>query len=526
MHIAEFSKYVIHRKENMFSIILSAAVLGIDAYPVHVEADICDGLPQFCMVGDLAPEVREAADRVRTALRNTGIAFPAKRVTVNLSPAHIRKAGTRFDLPVAAALLAALGVVPKDCVEKILIVGEIGLNGTIRPVSGVLQTVMLAKQLGCRMCLVPKENLKEGKAIQGITVVGVGSLQELLNCLVSGKMLSGGAEPSGQWKGSPVEYGEDFREINGQEGVRRAAEIAAAGMHNFLMIGSPGAGKTMIARRVPTILPKLTMEESLEISRVYSACGLLSGENGLVSGRPFRAPHHTISANALAGGGKQILPGEVSLATRGILFLDELPEFSRNVLEVLRQPMEEGRIVISRTDGKYVFPAHFQLVSAMNPCKCGYYPDRKKCSCLPGEISRYLHRISWPLLDRIDICTEVKRVEYQELSAVKENESSAHIQKRVEAAHRMQRERYKGQVWQFNSRIPGSAIRHFCPLGNTQMRIMETAFERMELSARAYHRIIRVARTIADLEGEPLIQDHHLLEAISYRMIDQRFWGR
>lgn len=510
----------------MFSTILSAAVVGIEAYPVQVEADICDGLPQFCMVGDLSPEVREAADRVRTALRNVQIVFPPKRVTVNLSPAHIRKEGTGFDLPVAAALLAALGILPEEAVRDVLIVGEIGLNGKVRPVSGVLQMVMLARELGLKRCLVPKENAKEGAVIREVMVVGLEKLEELLLCLLDSAACERMAETPEEWQESPRVYGEDFCEISGQETVRRAAEIAAAGMHNFLMIGTPGAGKTMIARRMPTILPELALEESLEISRVYSACGLLTGKKGLVGVRPFRAPHHTVSANALTGGGRKVKPGEISLATRGVLFLDELPEFSRNALEVLRQPLEEGQVTISRTSGTYVFPAHFQLVAAMNPCKCGYYPDRKRCQCLPGEISQYLHRISRPLLDRIDICTETSRIEYRELTEDAENESSASIRIRVEAAQKIQMERYRGNGWQFNSQLPSSALREFCPLGIREAQLMETAYEKMELSVRAYHKIIKVARTIADLEGAKQICREHLLEAIGYRALDQKFWGR
>lgn len=508
----------------MFSSILSAAVLGMDAYPVQVEVDLCDGLPQFSMVGDLSPEVREAADRVRTALRNTGISFPPKRVTVNLSPAHIRKEGTRFDLPVAVGLLVALRVIPGDYAEKIMMAGEIGLNGVIRPVNGILQTVMLARRLGCRLCIIPRENIGEGASLPDIPVVGVTSLQELLECLLSPSYMEQKIERPHLWKPKEYEYDVDFREINGQMGARRAAEIAAAGMHNFLMLGSPGAGKTMIAKRIPTILPALTMEESLEISQVYSACGMLLGSEGLARVRPFRAPHHTISANALAGGGKRILPGEISLATRGVLFLDELPEFSRNVLEVLRQPMEEGQVTISRVNGKYRFPAHFQLVAAMNPCRCGFYPDRERCSCLPGEVSRYIRKISWPLLDRIDICTEVMRVEYGELSQKMENESSSQIRIRVEAAHHIQKERYAGCSWQFNSRLPSSSIERFCTLEEKEEALMEMAFEKMNLSARAYHRIIRVARTIADLDGEERILEEHLLEAIGYRQVDQKYW--
>lgn len=508
----------------MFSSVMSAAVLGMEAYPVQVEADISDGLPMFCMVGDLAPEVREAADRVRTALRNIRIPLPPRRVTVNLSPAHIRKIGTRFDLPIAASLLTAMGIIPPEHTGGILIAGEVGLNGKVRPVNGILQTVMLARDQGCTWCLVPEENAREGAAVPEVAVTGVGTLKELLEYLTYPEKGRKRAQSVPDWREGGKIYPVDFREINGQEGAKRAAQIAAAGMHNLLMIGSPGAGKTMIARRMPTILPGLTMQESLEITRVYSACGLLE-EEGLVKNRPFRAPHHTISANALAGGGRYIQPGEVSLATRGILFLDELPEFSRRALETLRQPMEEGVIQISRTDGKYVFPAHFQLVAAMNPCKCGYYPDRSRCRCLPGEIHRYLGRVSRPLLDRMDLCTEVSRVDYQNLVLERKNEDSRSMRTKVESAWKMQQARYQNCPWQFNSQLNAASVGEFCPLGNRESRVMEIAFEKLELSVRAYHRIIKTARTIADLEGEERIREEHLLEALGFRGADQKFWN-
>lgn len=508
----------------MFSSVMSAAVLGMEAYPVQVEADICDGLPMFCMVGDLSPEVREAADRVRTALRNTGIPLPPKRVTVNLSPAYIRKMGTRFDLPIAVALLAALGIIPPEHTSGVLLAGEMGLNGRVRPVSGILQTVMLARDLGCSWCLVPEENALEGAAIPEVAVTGVGTLKELLGYMRDPRKGKARAQTGGGWEDLSGEYSVDFCEVNAQEGAKRAAEIAAAGMHNLLMVGSPGAGKTMIARRIPTILPPLTGEESLEVTRVYSACGLLNGGKGLIRVRPFRSPHHTISANALAGGGRRILPGEISLANRGVLFLDELPEFSRRALETLRQPLEEGVIQISRADGKYTFPARFQLVAAMNPCKCGYYPDRSRCRCLPGEIRRYLGRISGPLLDRMDLCTEVPRVDYQSLVTAGENESSRVIRGRVEAAWSMQRDRYRECGWQFNAHLPARAIREYCALGRQEERLMEAAFEKLELSVRAYHRVVKTARTIADLEGEKKIREHHLMEALGFRMLDRKLW--
>lgn len=508
----------------MFSRILTSAVLGVEARPVQAEADVCDGLPMFCMVGDLSPEVREAADRVRTALRNTGIQLPPKRITVNLSPADIRKQGTRYDLPVAAALLAALGIFSEESIRRVMTVGELGLNGQVYPVGGVLQTVLLARDLGCKYCLVPKENAGEGAWVEGIRVIGIRTIRELIECIQSEQLCMERTEKLQVWRGQDPAAGEDFSDVNGQESVRRAAEIAAAGMHNFLMVGSPGAGKSMIARRMPSILPELTLEESMEISQIYSACGMLAEQGGLVRTRPFRAPHHTISANALAGGGRKIQPGEISLATGGILFLDELPEFSRNVLEVLRQPMEEGMITISRTEGKYRFPARFQLVAAMNPCKCGYYPDRNRCRCLPGEVSRYLGKISRPLLDRIDLFVETPMVEYKDLSGTGDNESSRTIRTRVEAARRIQIKRYEHCPWHWNAHLPSAAIRQFCELGIGEQRLMEQAFERMNLSARGYHRIIKVARTIADLEGEQQIREGHLLEAIGYRAADQKIW--
>lgn len=511
----------------MFSSVYSAALNGLDAYLVRVEADISDGMPQLLMVGYLSSEVREAGDRVRTALRNTGIVLPPRRITVNLAPAGIRKAGSRFDLPVAAAILASLEKIPGDSLKNVMLTGELSLSGRVLPVPGILALAEAARDNGIHRCIVPEQNAAEGAVLDGMEVIGASSVAQLIELLRHPKEAACvRVDTDRLLREQSCSREADFSEINGQAMAKRAAEVAAAGMHNLLMIGPPGAGKTMIARRIAGILPPVTLEEALEMTKIYSVAGLLPENTSLLLGRPFRAPHHTVTAEALAGGGRIPSPGEISLSSGGILFLDEFPEFKRNALEILRQPLEERRVCISRTAGTYIFPAKCMLVAAMNPCSCGHFPDRSRCTCTEREVSRYLGKISRPLLDRIDICTEVPGISYEELTGKQENESSASIRKRVEAAHRMQQERYEGLPVRFNAYLNGSQTELYCPLGKKEKNLLKNVFGKLNLSARAYYKIIKTARTIADLEQEKRILEQHLLEAVRYRLPDGTYWGK
>lgn len=533
----------------MFSNVCGIGLLGVEGCLVHVEADAQEGLPGFSMVGALAPEVREAQDRVRTALKNSGFRFPPRKVTLNLSPADVHKSGTGFDLPIAAAVLGAHGALDCEKLSDAVLIGELGLDGVVKPVRGVLPMVIEAQRCGKKVCYLPLENVREGSVIPGMRIVGIGHVRELIGMLnePAGTGRTGlerdgmerdgmeracadrpgtHGEPSGGMICAPRDcYDVDYQDVQGQGLVKRAAEVAAAGRHNLLLIGPAGAGKTMIAERIPTIMPSCTMEEMLEISKIYSICGLLPAEQPFMTRRPFRSPHHSATAQALIGGGRNPVPGEMSLASGGVLFLDELPEFSRNVIELLRQPLESHKIVLSRVSGRYEFPADFMLVAAANPCPCGFFPDRNRCRCSEEQIRRYLGKISKPILDRIDICAEVSPVKFGDLRVGKKAESSETIRGRVEQARMIQTERFAGRGIRFNSQMSGEDLRIFCRLDRADEDFFQEVYQRKGLSARAYARILKVARTIADLDGDAQIGHAHLCEAIGYRSLEEKYWG-
>lgn len=510
----------------MFSYSYSAAVHGLDICMVNVEADVSDGLPLFNLVGFLGSEVKEARDRVRISIKNSGYIIPTKRITVNLSPADIRKEGTAFDLPIAISVLSAFGYLPQDCLKNTLMVGELGLDGHIKPVSGVLPMVCAAKEHGFGRFLVPKANVKEAAAVLGIDVIGIENLREAVMYL-NGEITKRVSKINMErlLEAQRVSDPRDFCDVCGQPLLKRALEVAAAGLHNVLMIGPPGSGKTMLAERLPGILPPLCSREEMEISKVYSIKGLLDDKTPFILSRPFRAPHHTITPTAFTGGGSVPEPGELSLAYGGVLFLDELSEFQRGTLELLRQPLEERKITISRLNGSCRYPADFMLVAAMNPCGCGYFPDAARCRCTPWQVQRYLGKISRPLLDRIDICAEAVEVNFESIKGEnKREESSEEIRKRVMGAREIQMDRYRGEEFSWNSQLSPGNMDTYCELGREEKEFLEEMFHKMQLSVRGYHRVLKVARTAADLAGESRIGTAHLSEAVCYRGMDQKYW--
>jgi len=503
----------------MLASLRSATLFGVEACAVHVEVDVSFGMPAFTMVGLPDASVRESRDRVKSAIRNSGFEFPAHRITVNLAPADVRKAGSAFDLPIALGILAAQGVVERREIVDVVVLGELSLDGTIQPARGVLPIAAAARRDGVAGVLVSRTNAGEAAIVSGLDVIAVSSLAEAVRALNDPASVGAVEAPA---RAPAIGECADLADVRGQLLARRALEIACAGAHNLLLVGPPGAGKTMVARRVPGILPPLTLDEALEVTAVHSVAGLLSPGGGLVAARPFRAPHHTISTAALVGGGAQPRPGEVSLAHHGVLFLDEMPEFSRHVLEVLRQPLEEGRVAIARAARAAVFPARFMLVGAMNPCLCGFLGDpMRECRCTPQQIDRYRGRLSGPLRDRLDLTVEVPAVALALFTTAAAGESSAAVRERVMTGRDRQRTRYGGQGIRTNAELTPALMSRWCALDPKAMRLVETAVAKMSLSARGYDRVRKVARTIADLAGADAIRAEHVAEALQFRMLEK-----
>lgn len=515
----------------MLSIVKSMALQGLDGYLISVQVDISEGMPNFEMVGLPDASVKESKERVRTAIKNSGIKLLSRKLVVNLAPANTRKEGSKFDLPIAIGILISSEKIPKNknveqFLKETIFIGELSLDGKVEKTNGILPICIEAKKLGIKRIVLSKQNAKEASIVEGLEILAIQELKEIIEYLNGENYIQ--KQKNQKFNSINQEnYEFDFSEVKGQETVKRALEISAAGGHNCLLIGAPGSGKTMLAQRLPSILPNLSFEESLEVTKIHSISGILAEEEPLITTRPFRSPHHTITSASLVGGGKNPKPGEISLAHNGVLFLDELPEFNQKILELLRGPLEDKKITISRLNMAVTYPCNFIFIASMNPCPCGNYGSQEKeCTCKPQQIKKYLNKISGPLLDRIDLHIEVEGVKYKKLESSKKEESSKEIRNRVNLARKIQLERYKTDNIYSNSELTPKLMEKYCKIDAKGKEILEKAFENLKLSARAYTRILKVSRTIADLENSKNIQAKHIIETIQYRSLDRKYWGR